>query len=239
MSGAAGPFAVRNTAPGDFPAIVDLTREVYPDTRPWRPDQLASHLELFPKGQFVATDNASGRVVGMAASLIVRWRDYQLEASWRDITEKGMFTNHDPVRGRTLYAAEVMVHPSCQRKGIGTMLYAARMELARRLRLPNIRASARLRGYHLHAGRMGPEEYVGEVRRGTLRDPTLSFQLGRGFRVVGVVGGYLRHDSESLGYAAVIEWTNPEAALFHDAPRHREQTAGRERRPLSPRPRPE
>ena len=26
-----------------------------------------------------------------------------------------------------------------------------------------------------------------------------------------VVGGYLKQDPESLGYAAVIEWTNPDA----------------------------
>jgi GNAT superfamily N-acetyltransferase len=239
MSRAANPFAVRNTAPGDFPAIVDLTHKVYPDTRPWRLDQLASHLELFPEGQFVATDNASERVVGMAASLIVRWEDYQLKATWRDITDKGMFTNHDPVRGRTLYAAEVMVHPSYQGKGIGTLLYAARRELALRLRLPYIRASARLRGYHRHAGRMSAEEYVVEVKRGTLRDPTLSFQIGRGFRVMAVVGGYLRHDRESLGYAAVIEWSNPEVTLLHDAGSRAARTDGLENRPLNPRPRPE
>ena len=46
---------------------------------------------------------------------------------------------------------------------------------------------------------------------GARRDPTLSFQLARGFRVIGVVGGYLRFDPESLGKAAVIERVNPAA----------------------------
>jgi hypothetical protein len=31
-----------------------------------------------------------------------------------------------------------------------------------------------------------------------------------------VVSGYLRHDPESLGHAAVIEWLNPEVATDAD-----------------------
>ncbi|MBC7385057.1 MAG: hydrolase, partial [Cryobacterium sp.] len=42
-------------------------------------------------------------------------------------------------------------------------------------------------------------------------DPTLSFQLNRGFKVVQVVSDYLRHDPESRGYAAIIECINPDA----------------------------
>jgi hypothetical protein len=103
-----------------------------------------------------------------------------------------------------------MVAPALQGPGIGTRLYEARRALVRRLGLRRIRAGARLRGYHRVADRMTPEEYVRAVERGELYDPTLSFQLKRGFRVLAVVGGYLRHDPESLGYAAVIEWLNPE-----------------------------
>ena len=147
----------------------------------------------------------------MAASLVVLWDDYEFETDWRDFTAHGMFTNHDPARGRTLYAAEVMVDTGRQGMGIGSQLYAARRELVTRLGLRRIRAGARLRGYHQFAKEMSPREYVTRVERGELSDPTLSFQLKRGFRVLAVVSGYLRHDPESLGYAAVIEWLNPEA----------------------------
>jgi GNAT superfamily N-acetyltransferase len=122
-----------------------------------------------------------------------------------------MFTNHDPDHGRTLYAAEVMVDPERQGLGIGSQLYAARQDLVTRLGLRRIRAGARLRGYHQFAQEMSPREYVTRVERGELTDPTLSFQLGRGFRVLAVTSGYLRHDPESLGFAAVIEWLNPDA----------------------------
>lgn len=208
---------VRTTRVEDFPSIIEMTKRVYPVSAPWTEAQLASHLRVFPEGQFVALESASGRVVGAAASLIVLWDDYDMKMSWRDFTAQGMFTNHDPARGRTLYGAEVMVHPSFQGKGVGTRLYHSRRDLVRRLRLRRIRAGARLRGYHRHADRMGAEEYAIKVVRGDLWDPTVSFQIRRGFHVLAIVPGYLRHDPESLGYAAVIEWLNSEVAQPEDA----------------------
>ena len=206
-----GAVTVRLTAPADFDGIIDLTREVYPGALPWHLEQLASHLATFPEGQFVAVDKG-GRVIGMAASLIVLWDDYDVSSSWRDFTAGGTFANHDPVNGRTLYGAEVMVRPSAQGVGVGTKLYAVRQELAERLGLLRIRAGARLRGYHEVASIMTAREYVDLVVRGVRWDPTLSFQLRRGFTVLDVIGGYLRNDAESLGYAAIIEWINPRAA---------------------------
>ncbi|MGE5233206.1 MAG: GNAT family N-acetyltransferase [Acidobacteriota bacterium] len=190
--------------------MIALSRAVYPDSQPWSEEQLASHLRVFPEGQLVAVDERQ-RVVGMAASLIVRWDEYDVAGSWRDFTDHGFFTNHDPEHGRTLYGAEVMVDPDCQGSGVGSKLYEARRELVRRLGLRRIRAGARLRGYHRYAGRMSPEEYTRAVERAEITDPTLSFQLHRGFTILAVVSGYLRHDPESLGHAAVIEWKNPEA----------------------------
>lgn len=194
----------------DFPAIVDLCRRVYPESVPWGFDQLASHLEVFPEGQLVAVDRETGQVLGMAASLVVSWDDYDFDDAWRDFTDHGYFTNHDPT-GRTLYGAEVMVDPEAQGRGVGSAIYDARRELARRLGMRRIRAGARLRGYHRYADRMGPREYVDRVVAGELRDPTLTFQLNRGFEVKGVVSGYLPRDPESLGWAAIIEWIHPDA----------------------------
>lgn len=197
---------VRNTREEDFDGIIALTLRVYPQTHPWTREQLASHLRVFPEGQFVALEGS--HVIGMAASLIVLWDDYDIDTNWRDFTAGGTFTNHDPLRGRTLYAAEVMVDPERQGSGVGTLMYAARRELVERLGLRRIRAGARLRGYHRYADELTPDEYTARVERGELVDPTLSFQLRRGFTVLAVVKGYLRHDPESLGFAAVIEWTN-------------------------------
>jgi GNAT superfamily N-acetyltransferase len=207
VTAAAGGVRVRNTREEDFAGIIDLSRRVYPGAPPWTIGQLSSHLAVFPEGQFVAVDG--GRVVGMAASLIVYWDDYDIHTSWRDFTAVGTFANHDPERGRTLYGAEVMVDPERQGTGIGSMIYKARAALVTRLGLRRIRAGARLRGYHRYATQLSAEEYVARVERRELIDPTLSFQLKRGFRVIAVVPDYLRHDPESAGYAAVIEWLNP------------------------------
>lgn len=200
---------IRHTRREDFAQIAELSRACYPEEPPWTDGILAEHLERFPEGQFVAVDRATGRVVGMSASLIVHWEDYDLETNWQDFTANGTFRNHDPEHGRTLYGAEIMVLPMLRRRGIARRLYDARKELAVHLGLVRIRAGARLRGYHRYAATLSPEDYVGAVVNQTATDPTLSFQLAQGFRVLGVVRHYLGSDPESLGHAVVIEWLNP------------------------------
>ena len=204
---------VRNTEPRDFEAIGDLCRRVYPDTRPWLPEELASHRCVFPDGQFVAVFGPEERVVGMCASLIVHWDDYATLDSWQEFTANGMFTNHDPEHGHTLYGAEIIVDPTLQGHGVGHQLYGTRFEMAERLGLRRIRGGARLRDYHKCAGTMTAEEYVVGVVHGLFTDPTLTFQLHQNFHVVAVVPHYLENDPETLGFAAVIEWLNPQIIL--------------------------
>lgn len=211
MTGAPAAI-VRPTRLTDIPGVISLCRAVYPESPAWTEGQLLEHQRGFPAGQLVAVASSDGQVLGMAASLIVLWDDYEFSTPWRDFTSHGTFANHDSERGRTLYGAEVMVHPDRQGQGIGSLLYRAREDLVRRLGLLRIRAGARLRGYHRMAEAMSPEDYVVRVVRGELTDPTLTFQLRRGFRVLAVVRGYLVHDPESRGNAAVIEWLNPAVA---------------------------
>ena len=145
----------------------------------------------------------------MAASLIVLWEDYGLEATWRDFTGGGMFTTHDPARGRTLYGAEVMVHPALQGQGIGKQLYDGAPCARPRLGLLRIRAGARLRDYPPPRGATHPRGRTSSPSSGARwATGRSSFQLSQGFRVIGVVAGYLAHDPDSLGHAAVIEWVN-------------------------------
>jgi hypothetical protein len=201
---------VRNTESRDFAGITDLCRRTYPDTPPWNAEQLSSHLRLFPEGQFVAVHGPEEKVVGMCASLIVDWEDYHMLDNWEQFTADGMFTNHDPKRGRTLYGAEVIVDCTLQHHGIGDKLYRARRVLTESHKLLRIRAGSRLRGYSQQAAHLQPDLYVAEVVEGMAYDPTLSFQLKEGFHVLAVVPHYLTDDPESMGYAAVIEWLNPE-----------------------------
>src|SRR5262245_37246044 len=206
---------VRNTEPRDFAQIGELCQCVYPNEQPWLPEQLASHLRVFPEGQFVALEREKDRVVGMSAGFLVCWERYDDFDSWEDFTADGMFTNHDPVHGRTMYGAEVIVDPTLQGHGIGGKLDAARRLLIERLGLPRIRGGARLRSYHRYARGMSAAEYVVEVVHGEIDDQTLSFQLHEGFHVLAVVPHYLSEDPETLGYAALIEWLNPKLLEPH------------------------
>jgi GNAT superfamily N-acetyltransferase len=211
--------SVRQTTEADFAGIQAMCLAIYSGSPCWTVEQLTSHITVFPEGQFVAIDEqapADARVVGMAASLIVLWDDYSMDSSWRDFTANGTFVNHDPDRGRTIYAAEVMTHPRMQGRGVGKLLYRARRELCERLGKLRIRGGARLVGYHRYAATMSPEDYTAAVVRGELTDDTLTFQLKQGFHVLGVAREYLRHDPESLGNAAVIEWINAKVATPAD-----------------------
>ncbi|MFW5972821.1 MAG: GNAT family N-acetyltransferase [Bacteroidota bacterium] len=214
-----GEFRVRNTRPGDFERIEDLSLKVYPNDFPWTADYLSSHLDVFPEGQFVAVD-AADYVVGMAASLIVNWEDYDHLDSYNDFTDRGYFRNHDP-SGRTLYGAEVMVDPEFRGKGIGSLVYDARRALVQELGLLRIRAGARLPGYAAVADRINPRDYVLEVSKGTRYDATLSFQLKHGFHVLAIVPAYQVNDPRSRNFAALIEWLNPDLATEEDYRRQR------------------
>jgi predicted amidohydrolase/GNAT superfamily N-acetyltransferase len=204
---------VRNTLEDDIPGVRELARLIYPDIAPWSEEQLRKHRELFPQGQFVAVDTVTGLVVGMCSSLIIDWDHYDADQDWSSFTDSGTFTNHDPVHGGSLFAADVMVRPGLQGHGIGKRLYQhGRFGLARQIGLRRILAGSRLRGYHRYSATLTADEYVLEVVQGRLNDPTLSFQLSQGFHVLATVGGYFKGDPESQGWAAVIEWLNPDVA---------------------------
>jgi len=224
---------VRNTRPGDFDRIREISRKVYRGNEPWGPAELSSHLKVFPEGQLVAVDPTDDRVVGMAASLIIRWDEYDLDENWVDFTDNGFFGNHDPAGGRTLYGAEIMVDPDAQGRGVGKAIYKARRELCQSLGLLRIRAGARLRGYGRYADQMTPEQYVMEVVKRNIGDPTLTFQLKQGFRVIGIVRDYLEDDPSSRGHAALIEWINHRVASPKDY-RRRDPKFARPRRTQPP-----
>src|SRR3970282_2524774 len=63
--------------------------------------------------------------------------------------------------------------------------------------------------YAQAAREMTPGEDGDEVVAGKRKDPTLSFQLANGLVVLDVVPDYL-DDTESRGFATLLEWLNPE-----------------------------
>lgn len=202
---------IRNTRPDDIGEIVKLQQESFPllarHNNVWHPDELKSHLQIFPQGQFVAVEE-DGTVVGSASTLIVTLDPDYAEHTWKGITADGMFTNHDD-HGDSLYGADISTHPKFRHEGIGSMLYGARKELAMRLRLRRMISGGRLFNYCEYADKMSALEYAKNVIRGELHDPVLSFELDNGFKFIKILPDYL-DDVRSKNFASFIEWLDPQ-----------------------------
>ena len=199
---------VRPMAEADFSEVVALQRLCFPDPFPaellWRPEHLADHLELFPKGQFTAV--MDGEIVGSASSLRVTRDRWQGHTDWDDLTGGLSLDRHSP-EGTILYGADISVHPSARRMGVGRALYAARFDLVRELgleafatvcRMPDCRAWA-----DAHAG--SPLDFARAVDRGEAADRTLTPFLKMGMTLVGVDEN-LMDDPEPMNAGARLEW---------------------------------
>ena len=201
---------IRNTRPDDIEKIVKLQQESFPILARydniWHPEELKSHLQIFPLGQFVVVEE-DGEVVGSASTLIVTLNPEYAEHTWKGITSDGMFTDHNP-NGDSLYGADISTHPKFRHEGIGSMLYGARKELVLRLGLRRMISGGRLFNYQDYADKMSAFEYANKVINGELHDPVLSFELDNGFKFIKVLPEYL-DDIRSQNYASFIEWLNP------------------------------
>ena len=184
---------VRNTIKNDIPKIIDLQKQSFPYLAKygniWKTEELESHLEIFPEGQFITVE-PDGTIVGSASTLIVSLDPEYKEHTWIDITANGMFTNHS-YYGDSLYGADISSHPKYRHEGIGTMLYDARKELAIKMNVRRMIAGGRLFNYCEYADKMSALEYAEKVIRRELRDPVLSFELDNGFNFIKILPDYL------------------------------------------------
>jgi ribosomal protein S18 acetylase RimI-like enzyme len=206
---------IRNTRPDDIEKIVKLQQESFPILARydniWHPEELKSHLQIFPQGQLVVVEE-DGEVVGSASTLIVTLNPEYAEHTWKGITSDGMFTDHNP-NGDSLYGADISTHPKFRHEGIGSMLYGARKELVLRLGLRRMISGGRLFNYQDYADKMSAFEYANKVINGELHDPVLSFELDNGFKFIKILPEYL-DDIRSQNYASFIEWLNPQFRYY-------------------------
>jgi len=198
---------VRGATQRDIPRLVQMNHAAYPELVQenvvWNEAQLGMHLAVFPEGQLVA--ELDGLPVGAISTFVVpRSRDPLAQHTWLEITDDGTFAGHDP-NGDTLYLADIYVDPCAWGKGVSETLYASLWHLCAALDLRRVVAGGRLWGYHEHAERIPPEEYVAAVLRGELRDRVLGSQIKAGFAVRGILVDYLR-DPRSRDYATLLEW---------------------------------
>ncbi|TVP41191.1 GNAT family N-acetyltransferase [Candidatus Nitrosocosmicus arcticus] len=201
--------SIRQTAVADIPEIVKLQEESFADLAKigniWHPDELKSHLNIFPEGQLVA--ELEGKIVGSATSLIIQLSPVYADHTWNGITGNGMLTTHFPA-GDSLYGADISTHPRVRHRGIGHKLYQGRKDIAMRMNLKRMIGGGRLYNYCEYSEKLSPLEYAIKVVECNVHDLVLSFDLINGFNFIKILSNYL-DDARSLNYASFIEWINP------------------------------
>ncbi|MDX2137789.1 MAG: GNAT family N-acetyltransferase [Chloroflexota bacterium] len=174
-------------------------------------EQFRFHTKVFPQGQYIAVDTDRDLVVGLTVSMCLQFdpkHPHTLMENWRETTNNAWLTTHKP-DGNWMYGVESSVHPDYQGYGIGRALMEARRHVIRKLNLRGMVAGGTLKDYHRHHRTMSPQEYVAHVERGELFDTNISKQIRMGFKPIAVVPNYV-DDPDTLGYAALIVWHNPD-----------------------------
>jgi GNAT superfamily N-acetyltransferase len=192
-----------------FAEISRICEMVYPTERPYSDEELAAHHRLYPEGQFVVVHEESREVAGAHFTLLINLSHFHLDDDWETLTAQGTFSDHDP-SGHTLYGADLFVHPKHQHHGLAKMLTMATRELVARQKLWRMVGGSRMPGYSKVSKKITPDDYIAKVKKTELVDPVLTAHLHDGWEVVSAIRGYLPHDDESAGWAAVIQWINQE-----------------------------
>ncbi len=210
-------IAIMNTADWHATSACFAFRDAY-GVRPgddcsdcFTADDILAQSKRFPEGQFVAiriSGPGAGHAVGMAVTMRTSRPPSAPVLPWLDAIGDLRISAHEP-EGDWLYGVEMAVRPMYQGHGIGTGLYQARFDLARRLNLRGWYAVGMLMGYSQQAGEMSVGAYGEKVIAREVKDPTVTMQMNRGFRAERVITDYV--DEPAAGNAGVlIVWDNPD-----------------------------
>jgi ribosomal protein S18 acetylase RimI-like enzyme len=182
---------IQNTRPEHVEQLEELQRIVFPtlaDDELILAKHYLKHLEIFPEGQFVITDN--DKVVGMTSTMRSFFDMNDLQHSFKDTFAGGWMTNHNP-EGEWLYGLDIGVHPDYRGKGLARLLYRARHAIARQLSLNGQITVGMMSGYGNLCKVMSGEEYYAELIAGKRADPTITPQMKIGFEPIALIPDYL------------------------------------------------
>lgn len=167
---------------------------------------IRAYARVFPEGFFVCLDG--DQVVGQGAGIFLNFDFDHPQHGIIEITGENQCGNHD-ADADWYYGTDIVVHPHHRRRGIGKKLYELRKDLVRRYNKRGIIAGGHIPDFAKHKHEMSAAEYVEKVAAGHLYDATLTFQLGNGFRVCGVLENYIQ-DEATDSWSALIVWDNPD-----------------------------
>jgi GNAT superfamily N-acetyltransferase len=197
-------LVVRHMQPLDADKLETLQRIVFPALGE---DELIlavhylRHLEVFPEGQFVITDNDN--VIGMTTTMRSDFDFNHYHHTFKETIAGGWLTNHNP-EGEWLYGLDVGVHPAYRGKGLARHLYRARHELAKELGLKGQVTVGMMNGYGAVSNEISGEQYYQELVAGKRTDPTITPQMKVGFEPLALIADYL-NDPTCGNYGVLIK----------------------------------
>jgi len=199
-------YRLQNTNSSHIPGVVSLQRECFPEPFPidslWQATHIENHLQLFPEGQFVVTLNSE--VIASCTNMLISLPDWQKHEPWEDATGGLALPNHNPA-GTVLYGIDISVHPSHRNQGLAKILYNARFDLVKSLKLTKYGTVCRIPDFHL-SKILTITEYVNQVLNQSKTDRTLTPLLRMGLTYTGIIENYM-HDEESGNAGVILEWT--------------------------------
>ena len=202
---------IETIKPAHARPLEQLQRDCFPtldDSELMRAEHFLAHCRLFPEGNFVAI--IRDRVIGLGSGFLIDFDFGHAAHSFQEIIDGGFYSHHDPA-GDWYYGGDISVHPDFRRRGVGSLLYKARQDVVRQMNRRGIVAGGLIPGFADYKDSMTARQYVDLVVAGAITDSTLSFQLGRGFEVRGLLEDYIE-DAASDNWATLIVWDNPARA---------------------------
>jgi predicted amidohydrolase/ribosomal protein S18 acetylase RimI-like enzyme len=198
---------IRNLELEDYQDLKKSMRSAYLelDEDPWDAASIRKLIKIFPEGQLAVVVN--GKVVACALSIIVDYKKFGDNHTYKQITGSYTFNTHN-YNGDILYGIEVFVHPEYRGLRLARRLYEARKALCENLNLKGIIAGGRIPNYEKHQHELTPRQYIDKVKYKEIYDPSLSFQLSNDFIVKKIIRNYLPHDVQSKGFATLLQWYN-------------------------------
>ena len=192
----------------DVPGVAALQRACFPAPFPedslFHPSHIATHVSLFPAGQFVAA-LADGTVVASCTCMRMERARWERHLAFVDSTGGLALTRHDP-KGQVLVGIDISVHPEYRGQGIAGQLYSARFAYVRENLLEMYGTVCRLPDFVSEAHGLTPHGYAQAVADGWRRDRTMTPLVRIGLVYRGVILNYM-DDPESGHAGAILEWT--------------------------------